>query len=124
MLMVCSAVEMVLPAGTFMTMMPRLVAASASTLSSPTPARPITLSRSALAMTSAVTFVALRTTRPSYWPMTCARSWGERPVLTSTDNPGSALSSAIPSSESGSAIRTFNGACAITAPRQARPRPG
>ena len=38
---VSSAVEMVLPLGVFMTTMPRLVAASTSTLSTPTPARPM-----------------------------------------------------------------------------------
>ena len=40
---------------------PRRVAASTSTLSTPTPARPITFSRVARAITSAVTFVAERT---------------------------------------------------------------
>ena len=40
----CSAVEMVFPPGVFMTMMPRRVAASTSTLSTPTPARPMTRS--------------------------------------------------------------------------------
>ena len=38
----CSAVEIVFPPGVFITMMPRLVAASTSTLSTPTPARPMT----------------------------------------------------------------------------------
>ena len=41
----CSAVEIVFPPGVFITMMPRLVAASTSTLSTPTPARPITFNR-------------------------------------------------------------------------------
>ena len=40
----CSAVEIVFPPGVFMTMMPRFVAASTSTLSTPTPARPMTFS--------------------------------------------------------------------------------
>jgi len=40
MAMVCSAVVMTLPAGVFITMMPRLVAAGMSTLSRPMPARP------------------------------------------------------------------------------------
>ena len=40
----CSAVEIVFPPGVFITMMPRFVAASTSTLSTPTPARPITFS--------------------------------------------------------------------------------
>ena len=43
------------------TMMPRLVAAASSTLSTPVPARPITLSRSARSSRSPVTAVALRT---------------------------------------------------------------
>ena len=53
----CSAVEMVFPPGVFITMMPRLVAASTSTLSTPTPARPTTLSFVAASMTLALTFV-------------------------------------------------------------------
>ncbi len=39
---VCSAAEMMLEVGAFTTMTPRFVAASTSTLSSPTPARPTT----------------------------------------------------------------------------------
>ena len=58
---VCSAVEIVLPPGVFITIIPFLVAAATSTLSRPTPARPITLSLSAQAIRSAVTFVSLRT---------------------------------------------------------------
>ena len=64
--MVCSAAAMVLPPGVFMQTMPRRVAASTSTLSRPTPARPITSSAGAASITSAVTRVALRTTRPAY----------------------------------------------------------
>ena len=44
---VCSAAVTTLDSGAFATTMPRLVAAGTSTLSTPTPARPITLSRSA-----------------------------------------------------------------------------
>ena len=50
----------------FMTMIPCFVAASRSMLSTPVPARPIILRRDPAAMTSAVTFVAERTIRPSY----------------------------------------------------------
>ena len=50
----------------FMTMIPCFVAASRSMLSTPVPARPISLRRDPAAMTSAVTFVAERTIRPSY----------------------------------------------------------
>jgi hypothetical protein len=53
---------MVLPEGVFITITPRSVAASTSTLSTPTPARPTTLSFVAAAMTSRVIFVSERTT--------------------------------------------------------------
>jgi hypothetical protein len=59
--MVCSAVVMVLPVGVFITTIPWAVATSTSTLSTPTPARPITLSCFPARIASAVTFVALRT---------------------------------------------------------------
>ena len=65
MAMVCSAAVTELPWGVFMTTMPRLVAAFMSTLSTPVPARPTTLSRAARSTSSAVTLVAERTTRPS-----------------------------------------------------------
>ena len=65
MAMVCSPVVIVLPSGVFMTTMPRLLAASISTLSTPTPARATTLSFPACSRTSFVTFVALRMARPS-----------------------------------------------------------
>ena len=58
---VSSAVAIVLPEGVFMTTTPRSVAASTSTLSTPTPARPTTRSFAAAAITSAVIFVSLRT---------------------------------------------------------------
>ena len=61
----CSAAEMTVDSGAFATTMPRRVAASTSTLSTPTPARPITLSRSARSIRSRVSFVAERTTMPS-----------------------------------------------------------
>ena len=58
---VSSAVAMVLPEGVFMTMTPRSVAASTSTLSTPTPARPTTFNSGAAANTAAVIFVSERT---------------------------------------------------------------
>ena len=58
---VSSAVAIVLPEGVFITMTPRSVAASTSTLSTPTPARPTTFSRGAAASTSAVILVSERT---------------------------------------------------------------
>ena len=48
---VCSATEMALPPGVFITRTPAAVAASRSTLSTPTPARPITRSLGALSST-------------------------------------------------------------------------
>ena len=47
---VCSAAETTVESGAFATTIPRWVAASTSTLSTPTPARPITFSRSARAI--------------------------------------------------------------------------
>ena len=61
----CSAVVIALPNGVFITTMPRAVAAATSTLSTPIPARPMTLSLAAASRTSAVTLVADRTARPS-----------------------------------------------------------
>ena len=58
----CSAADTTVDSGAFATMIPRRVAASTSTLSTPTPARPITLRQSARSITSAVSFVADRTT--------------------------------------------------------------
>ena len=63
--MACSAVVMALPKGVFMTTMPRWLAAGISTLSTPMPARPITLSRDAAARIFGVTLVAERMARPS-----------------------------------------------------------
>ena len=61
----CSAAETTFDSGAFATTIPRLVAASTSTLSTPTPARPMTFKLVARAIRSAVTFVAERTIRPS-----------------------------------------------------------
>ncbi len=61
----CSAVVMELPNGVFMTMMPRAVAAGMSTLSTPMPARPITLRLLARSRIFGVTLVAERMARPS-----------------------------------------------------------
>ena len=59
---VCSAAEVTVDSGAFATTIPRLVAAATSTLSTPTPARPITLRRSARSIRSPVSFVAERIT--------------------------------------------------------------
>ena len=61
----CSAAEVTVDSGALATTIPRRVAASTSTLSTPTPARPITLSRPARSSTSAVSLVAERMTMPS-----------------------------------------------------------
>ena len=60
-----SATLMLLAPGAFMTTMPRALAASTLTLSTPVPARAIARSLGAAAMISGVTFVALRTTSAS-----------------------------------------------------------
>lgn len=54
-----------IPETYFMTIMPFLVAASTSTLSTPVPALPMILRLSAALIISAVTLVADLTTRPS-----------------------------------------------------------
>ena len=61
----CSAVVIELPKGVFMTTIPLAVAAGMSTLSTPMPARPITFSLVAAAITSGSALVAERTARPS-----------------------------------------------------------
>jgi len=57
---VCSAAEITVDSGALATTIPRRVAASTSTLSTPTPARPITFSRSARSISPASSFVAER----------------------------------------------------------------
>ena len=68
----CSAVVMELPNGVFITMMPRAVAAGMSTLSTPMPARPMTLSFFAFSRIFGVTLVAERMARPSKSPISAA----------------------------------------------------
>ena len=79
-----SAVETRLPPGEFMTITPRRVAASRSTLSTPTPGRPITFRFLAASSTSAVIWLPLRTgsrgreprsspARPAAGPSGCRR---------------------------------------------------
>jgi hypothetical protein len=62
---VCSAAAIVLPVGALTTVMPARVAASRSTLSTPTPARPMTWSRDPAVISSASTATWLRTTSAS-----------------------------------------------------------
>ena len=61
----CSAAAIVFPVGALTTVIPARVAASRSTLSTPTPARPTTTSRVPAAMSSASTWTWLRTTSAS-----------------------------------------------------------
>ena len=63
--MACSAVVIELPNGVFITITPLAVAAGMSTLSTPMPARPITLRFLACSRSLAVTLVAERIARPS-----------------------------------------------------------
>ncbi len=63
--MACSAVVIELPKGVFITTTPFVLAAGMSTLSTPIPARPITLSFVAFSSSSAVTLVAERIASPS-----------------------------------------------------------
>nr|QNO48058.1 hypothetical protein DFIJPJLC_00001 [Methanosarcinales archaeon ANME-2c ERB4] len=103
---VCSAAEIVFPSGVFATIMPFFVAAATSTLSTPTPALPTILRRSAAFMIFSVTFVPLLITRASYPGIIFTSSSSERPVFTSTSC--SVLSSSKPSSAIGSLTRIFN----------------
>jgi hypothetical protein len=68
--MACSAVVIELPNGVFITITPFFDAAGISTLSTPIPARPMTLRLGAAARIFSVTLVAERIARPSYCPMT------------------------------------------------------
>ena len=81
---VCSAVEMVLPPGVFITTMPSRVAAWVSMLSTPTPARAMARSRVLPCSTSAVIFTPLRQMAPSASSRALRRSSPFRPVRTST----------------------------------------
>ena len=85
----CSAVVIELPNGVFMTTTPLPLAYGISTLSTPMPARPITLRLVAASRISGVTLVEERIARPSYSLMTAFSSSGVMPVFTSTSQPRS-----------------------------------
>ena len=103
-----SAVEMVLPLGVFITTIPRWVAASTSTLSTPTPARPTTVNLGAASMTLRVTLVSERTTMATVSGMKGSNSASEsRFSRTVTLSPGCCLKYSIPLGEIGSQINTF-----------------
>ena len=94
---VCSAAETTVDSGAFATTIPRRVAASTSTLSMPTPARPMTFSRSARSIIGASRVVAERITIPSKSPMIEARSLVPSSTTSNFDfrssTPGSAIDS-------------------------------
>jgi hypothetical protein len=85
---VSSAVAMVFPDGVFITTTPRSVAASTSTLSTPTPARPTTCSVGAAAITSAVILVSLRTAMACTSFTNSSTLAGEEPYASTTSKPG------------------------------------
>ena len=107
-LMACSAVVIELPNGVFITITPLAVAAGMSTLSTPMPARPITLRFLALSRSLAVTFVAERMASPSKPPMRLASFSLSPPSFgwKSTSTPRS-LKIWTAASESASEMRTF-----------------
>ena len=98
---------MLLAPGAFITMMPRALAASRSTLSTPVPARAITRSAGAAAMTSRVTFVALRTTSASASATAASSSGSGRPGVASTIHPCCSASKATADRGRSSAITIF-----------------
>ena len=63
--MACSAVVTALPKGVFITTIPAALAASTSMLSTPIPARPMTLRLVAAKINSLVILLAERTAKPS-----------------------------------------------------------
>ena len=101
---VCSATEMALPPGVFITSTPAAVAASRSTLSTPTPARPMTRSFGAFASTCWFTCTALRTSSASASARCCVYSFGFETIVF---QPGWDCNSSIPAGARGSAIRMF-----------------
>ena len=98
---VCSAAEMTVDSGAFATTIPRRVAASTSTLSIPTPARPMTFRRAARSMDAASSSVAERITIASNPAMIESRSDSE-----SSTTSNFSRSNSIPASAIGSRTRT------------------
>ena len=102
----CSAVEMVLPPGVFITTTPRLEAAATSMLSTPTPARPMTLRPLAASITFAVTLTPLRTMMALASLAAATKSASALSFrFTSTSKDGTDFKSSMPLSEIGSATR-------------------
>src|SRR5688572_24345208 len=117
--MVCSATETALPPGVFITSTPACVAADRSTLSTPTPARPITRSFGAFERTSVFTFTALRTMRASASARWGAYSLG---LETMTSQPACARSRSTAAGARGSAISIFIAVSNRSAGRDANAR--
>src|SRR5829696_5107109 len=103
---VCSAAVITFDWGALATITPRLVAASTSTLSTPTPARPTTLRRSARSSSSAVSRVAERIRIASNSPMRRSSSPSSQSPPSSTSKPAS-RNSWTPESPIFSLTRTF-----------------
>ena len=103
-----SAVEIVFPPGVFITTMPRSVAASTSTLSTPTPALPTTFRFGAASITFRVTFVSDRTTNAETFATIGIKSASPSGFgSTVTVNSERSLRSAMPLGETGSHINKF-----------------
>ena len=83
-LMACSAALTVFPWGAVITVILALVAASTSTLSTPTPALPISFNLAAFFITELLTLVMLRISIASYSAIIFKSSKGVRLVCTST----------------------------------------
>ena len=101
---VSSAVETRLPPGEFMTTIPRRVAASRSTLSTPMPGRPMMRRLVAASRTSAVTWLALRIIIAWYGATIAASSGAGMDFRESIVHP-SAFRSCIPRSVMPSSTR-------------------
>src|SRR3984893_15097438 len=104
MAIVCSAAAMVLPEGALTTRTPARVAAATSMLSTPAPARPMTLRRVPAWITAASTRVSLRTSRASYPAMRAISAAGLS--FSSTSTSAWPRNRARPASAIGSATRT------------------
>src|SRR5215208_424368 len=103
---VCSAAVITFDCGAFATTTPRLVAASTSTLSTPTPARPTAFSRLARSSRPAVSCVADRIRIASNSPMRRSSSPSSQSMPSSTSKPAS-RSNSTPESPIFSLTRTF-----------------
>ena len=104
--MVSSATATALAPGVFITTMPRRVAASASMLLTPTPARPITRNLGACAISSSPTCTALRTTSASASARAAGKPSGNWSCVF-TSQPGSPANTASVAGETFSANTIF-----------------